>query len=354
MDKNYYEILGISDEEKKLKGDDFQKIVKKKYRSLAAKWHPDKFSNESEEKQKEAEENFKNINKANEVLSDDKKRQNYDMFGDENAKGFGHSSMNDMFKDFFNMSHQRVVKGSPLRIVVSVSIDDIINGSSKKIKYKRKVPCEYCFGEGGEFDMCQHCGGTGYITKSRQNSFMFSQIQEQCPHCHGMGKTLKKRCDKCGGSGLHTKEEIIDIEIPKGNVDGMSIVYREQGSFPQNTNSKNAVAGDLYIVFKIEENKQFKFEGNNVIYTLPIHYCDAILGCQKEIPTITGSNVKIEVKPLTQNNTSLRLKGKGLCDVSNNSIIGDMYVVINYQLPKVLTDKHKELLSELKNLDNKE
>lgn len=356
MKKDYYKILDLSEDEKKLQGDEFKKIVKNKFRALSRKYHPDKCKDES--KKTEYEEKFKEIAEAYSVLSDDEKRQQYDnpssMGGD--FGGFGNFNMDDILREFgfggfggFNYGQaQRTQKGKGMRMVLSVSLEDIFNGVEKTLKYKRYEVCKECKGSGKSSrsveERCTHCGGTGQII---QHVGPWQQIST-CPHCNGKGTILKNPCPNCKGEGIELTEHNVTFTIPKGVGNGYMIMLNGEGNAPSHGKGE---FGDLQIILKENDHDKFIREGNDLYFELEVSVIDAILGCQKEIETIDGKTLLTNIPPCSENGTKIRFGGKGM-PIYNTSRFGDMYGIITIKMPKTLTEREKELLGELKRETN--
>jgi molecular chaperone DnaJ len=355
--RDYYEILGVA----KSASDD---EIKKAYRKLAIKYHPDKNPDD-----KSAEDKFKEAAEAYEVLSNPEKRQRYNQFGHAgvsgNAGGYGGGGMNmdDIFSQFGDIfggafgggfgggsrGGRRVNRGSNLRIKVKLSLSDIANGVEKKLKVNKQVSCNTCSGSGaknGNYDTCRQCNGTGVQTRVQQTILGAMQTQTTCSACHGEGRTVKDKCGTCHGDGIVRGEEVITVNIPAGVADGMQLSMSGKG----NAAPRGGINGDLIILVEEEEHPELKREGSHLIYNLHISIPDAILGTQVEIPTI-DAKAKIKIEPGTQSGKVLRLKSKGLPDV-NSYGRGDLLVEINVFTPTHLSSEEKkmiELLQESKN-----
>ena len=326
--KDYYKILGITEDEKKLQGDDFEKVVKTKYRKLAIQLHPDKQQGKSDKEKKAAEEKFKEVSEAYEVLSDSKKRQEYDnpMSGFSGFGGFGGFDPFDMMSEFGfggGRQRQRVVKGQTMRIVVDVTLEDLYNGITKTIKYKRQ-------------GTCKSCGGSGKGANTRV---------ETCPHCGGQGKKMINPCPNCGGNGLSIEEVQIDVTVPKGVQNGFQMVAQGQGGAPANG---NGVFGDLVILIKEKEHEKFERHDNDLYFDLEIPVVDAILGCNKEVTTIDGKRLTTKISSLIEDGTQIRFGGKGMPIYERNGQFGSMIGIVRLVMPKSLNDEERRLLNELK------
>lgn len=317
--RDYYEILGISKSAS-------QDEIKKAYRKVAIKFHPDKNPDDPS-----AEEKFKEAAEAYEVLSNEEKRAGYDRFGHRGAQGGGFGagggaggmSMDDIFSQFGDIfgggspfesffgggggrSRSRTVKGSNLRIKLKLSLSEIASGVEKKIKVNRKVVAP-----GVTFKTCNTCAGSGQVRKVVNTMLGQMVSASTCPSCHGAGQMVDKRPSEADGQGLIAKEEVISIKIPAGVGDGMQLSMSGKG----NDASLGGIPGDLLILIEEKEDQELKREGNNVIYDLYINFVDAALGASVEVPTI-DSKVKIKIEPGTQSGKVLRLRGKGIKDIN--------------------------------------
>lgn len=358
--RDYYEILGVS------KGATAEEI-KKAYRKVAIKFHPDKNPDNPE-----AEDKFKEAAEAYEILSNEQKKAQYDRFGHEGmrggAGGGGHGGMNmdDIFSQFGDIfggggggfssffggggGGGRTRKGSNLRIKLKLNLEEIAKGVEKKIKVKRNNSCKPCNGTGAkngtELDTCQTCKGAGQV--QRVVNTMLGQMvsSSPCPTCQGQGKTIKTKCGTCHGDGVTMDEDVISINIPAGVADGMQLSMSGKGNYPPG----GGVPGDLLIVIEEEEHKELHREGNNVVYDLYISFADAVLGTSIEIPTITG-RAKITIEEGTQSGKILRLRGKGIKDI-NGYNTGDQLVHVNVWTPKQLTKEEHEIIEKLRDASN--
>lgn len=356
--RDYYEILGVN----KNAGED---EIKKAYRKLAIKYHPDKNPDD-----KAAEEKFKEAAEAYEVLSNAEKRQRYDQFGHAGVGGNagggygGGMNMDDIFSQFGDIfggafggfgggggsrGGRRVNRGSNLRIKVKLNLSEIANGVEKKLKVNKQVSCHTCGGSGaknGQYDTCRVCNGTGVHTRVQQTILGAMQTQTTCSSCHGEGRIVKDKCNTCHGDGIVRGEEVITINIPAGVADGMQLSMSGKG----NAAPRGGINGDLLILVEEEEHPELKREGSHLIYNLHISIPDAVLGKQVEIPTI-DSKAKIKVEPGTQSGKVLRLKGKGLPDV-NSYGRGDLLVEINVYTPTSLSADEKKIMEQLQQSKN--
>ena len=349
--KDYYQTLNISKN-----ASDGE--IKKAYRKLALKYHPDKNPGNSA-----AEQNFKEAAEAYEILSNPQKRQQYDQFGHaafEGGQGFGGGgggmSMDDIFDhfgDIFGSSFgggggfgrggggRRVRKGSNLRVKLRLSLEDIVNGVQKKIKVNKLVAAS-----GVEFSTCPTCNGTGQVTRVTNTILGAMQTASTCPNCKGSGQIISKRPAGVDATGLEKKETIIEIEIPAGVEEGMQLSMQGKG----NEAPGGGVAGDLIIAIEEIEHEHLVRNGSDLLYQLGISFSDAVIGKTIEIPMVSGK-AKIKIPSGTQSGKNLRLRSKGIPDV-NGYGRGDMIVNIQVFTPQKISKEEKELLLKLNESDN--
>jgi molecular chaperone DnaJ len=364
--RDYYDILGVA------KGADADEI-KKAYRKMAIKYHPDK--NEGD---KAAEDKFKEAAEAYEVLSNPEKRQRYDQFGhaanahSANGGNYGGGGMNmddifsqfgdifgggSPFEGFFGGGRQggsaggrRVQRGSNLRIKVRLTLEEIANGAEKKIKVNKQIICKTCEGTGAKdrssFQTCKTCGGSGAVRRVTNTILGQMQTTSTCPTCNGEGSIILSKCTVCHGDGVIRGEETISINIPAGVSEGMQLSMSGKG----NAAPRGGVPGDLIILIEEIPHETLKRDGNNVIYDLHVNFVDAALGTSVEVPTIDGK-VKIKIDAGTQGGKILRLKSKGVPEV-NSYHRGDQLVHINIWTPKALSREERELLEKLQSSPN--
>lgn len=358
--RDYYEILGLS----KGAGED---DIKKAYRKLAIKYHPDKNPDD-----KSAEEKFKEAAEAYEVLSSPEKRQRYDQFGHAGVGGAsgggfgggGGMNMEDIFSQFGDIfggggfggfggggrsGGRRVMRGSNLRVKVKMNLKEVAKGVEKKLKVNKFVSCHTCKGSGaksGQLEVCRLCNGSGVQVRTQQTFLGAMQTQTTCSGCNGEGKTVKDKCRTCNGDGIVREEEVISINIPAGVAEGMQLSVSGKG----NAAPRGGINGDLLVLIEEEEDQELKRDGNNLFYDSYVNFVDATLGTSIEVPLVEGK-AKIKVEPGTQSGKVLRLKGKGLPDV-NSYGTGDLLVNINVWTPQNLTADEKKTLEGLRDSKN--
>ena len=347
--RDYYEILGVG------KNAD-SKEIKKAYRKLAVKYHPDKNPDD-----KQAEEKFKEAAEAYDVLSSSEKRQRYDQFGHAGmsgagAGGFGGGmNMDDIFSQFGDIfgggsfggfggggnRGRRVVKGTNLRIRLSLTLKEVAEGVEKQIKVSRLVNAD-----GVTYKTCPHCGGTGQVTRVSNTILGQMQTQSTCPHCGGTGKIIEHRPSGTDANGMLKESETVKITIPAGVEDGMQLKVSGKG----NAAPFEGINGDLIVLITIDNHDKLVREGQNLHYDHYISFADAALGTSCEIPTVTGK-VKIKLEEGIQSSKILRLKGKGLPSV-NNYGHGDLLVHINVWTPQKLSKEEKTFFESSKRSDS--
>ncbi|MBA3704447.1 MAG: molecular chaperone DnaJ [Bacteroidetes bacterium] len=363
--RDYYELLEL---QKGASADE----IKKAYRKMAIKHHPDKNPGD-----KAAEEKFKEAAEAYEVLSNSEKKQRYDQFGHagvngnggfgggRGAGGFGGMNMDDIFSQFGDIfgghfggggfggggrAGKRVNRGSDLRVKVKMNLEEIANGVEKKIKVNKYVSCKTCTGSGAKngssFNTCSTCRGTGQVSRVTNTILGAMQTTSTCPTCSGEGQSITEKCTVCHGDGIVRDEEVININIPAGVADGMQLSVNGRG----NMGARGGVPGDLIIAIEEIEHEHLKREGTHLFYDHFISFVDAAIGTQIEVPTIDGK-AKVKVEAGTQSGKVLRLKNKGLPDINSYSR-GDILVNINVWTPQHLSKEERNTLEELRNSEN--
>lgn len=346
--RDYYEVLGVS---KSASSDE----IKKAYRKLAIKYHPDKNPDNPE-----AEEKFKEAAEAYEVLSNQDKRQRYDQFGHQGVSGNGGygggMNMDDIFSQFGDIfggggfgsffggagggGGRRTKKGTNLRVKLKLNLAEVANGVEKKIKVKRHVVAP-----GVTFKNCSTCQGTGQIKKVVNTMLGQMVSASNCNVCGGSGQIVDKKPADADARGLIVKEEVISINIPGGVAEGMQLSMSGKGN-----ETPGGIAGDLLIVIEEIEDQVLQRDGNNVIFDLYVSFIDAALGASIEVPTIDGK-VKIKIEPGTQSGKMLRLKGKGIKDINGYSK-GDQLIMVNVWTPTQLSKEEKQSLENLRYSEN--
>ncbi len=352
--RDYYEILGV-------KRDASPEEIKKAYRKVALKYHPDKNPNN-----KVAEEKFKEAAEAYEVLSHAGTRQKYDRFGHDGVRGpdgrgpemhmeetfaqfsdiFGSGS----FDSFFRQGQPRVRRGTDLRIKLKLSLKEVANGVDKKIKIKRYVTCDACGGNGAKngtaIATCSTCKGTGQIRKVANTMLGQVMTTVPCSACNGEGTTISELCPTCQGEGRLLKEEVLKLQIPAGVSHGMQLSMTGKGNVPV----RGGAPGNLLILIEETPDDFLKREGKNVHYNLYISFIDAALGSEAEVPTLTGK-AKVKIPAGTQSGKVLRLRGKGIRDINSYSK-GDQLVHVHVWTPQQLTKEEQEMLTVLQGSSN--
>ena len=351
--RDFYDILGVGKSASEAE-------IKKAYRKLAVKYHPDKNPGD-----KEAEAKFKEAAEAYEVLSNKEKRQRYDQFGHAGmggaaGGGFGGGGMNmeDIFEQFGDIfggafggrgggfggfgggrggGGRRVFKGSNLRVRVKVTLEDIANGVEKKLRIKRQVPAE-----GVSFKTCGTCSGTGQTYRVTNTILGQMQTSTTCPSCNGLGQTIDKKPAGADDHGMLRKEETVSVKIPAGVMDGMQLKVSGKG----NAGPMNGVNGDLIVVIEEDKHPDLERDGNNLHYELYISMPEAVLGTKAEVCTV-GGKARIKLDPGTQPGKVLRLRNKGLPSVEGYGT-GDLLVHVNVWVPKDITNEQKRMFEKMR------
>jgi molecular chaperone DnaJ len=368
MKRDYYEILGVS---KNASAEE----IKKAYRKVAMKFHPDRNPGD-----KEAEEKFKEAAEAYEVLSDVDKRARYDRYGHQafgpgtgGGGGFHSSNMEDIFSQFGDIfgddmfgsffgggnsrrgggggaGRSRGQRGSNLRIKVKLNFEEIAKGITKTVKVKKYVGCATCGGSGakdrGSIQTCSTCGGSGQVRRVTNTFLGQMQTVTTCPACNGEGSTVTAKCGNCKGEGRVFGEETISIEIPAGVQEGMQLSMSGKG----NAGERGGGSGDLIIQIEEEQHEELHRDGLNVAYDLHISFPDAAFGTNVEVPTIDG-RAKIKIPAGTQSGKIFRLKGKGFPEVQGYSR-GDQLIYVNVWTPQQLSGEEKAILEKLNDSEN--
>lgn len=345
--RDYYEVLGVA---KSASASE----IKKAYRKLALKYHPDKNEGDAD-----AENKFKEAAEAYEVLSNSEKKSRYDQFGHAGMGGGGFGggmNMDDIFSQFGDIfggafgggggfggprGGARVVKGSNLRVKMKLSLQEIAEGVQKKIKVNKLVNAP-----GVTYKDCSACNGTGRVTRVSQTFLGAMQTQSTCNVCRGAGKMIDKKPNDADAQGLKRQEEVVEIEIPAGVEEGMQLSVTGKG----NAGPFNGIPGDLIVVIEEIEHEDLRRDGEHLHYDAYVNFVDAVMGHSIEIPTVSGK-AKIKVEPGTQSGKVLRLKGKGLPHVQRYGQ-GDLFVHINVWTPKKVSKEEKEILEKLRGSDN--
>lgn len=350
--RDYYEVLGVSRD-----ADDA--AIKKAYRSLAKKYHPD--TNEGD---KEAEAKFKEASEAYAVLSDAEKRRQYDQYGHaafENGGAgggwdFNSADMGDIFGDIFGdlfggggfggSRTQRAnapARGANLRAAVHITFEEAVFGTEKELEINQKDECPHCHGtgakEGTTPQTCSKCGGSGQVVYTQQSLFGTVRNVQTCPDCRGKGVVIKDRCPHCRGTGYNTNRTRIQVSIPAGIDNGQSVRVRGKGEPGVNGGER----GDLLVEVRVAQHARFTRQDTNIYSTETISFAQAALGDTVKIPTVDG-DIEYQIKPGTQPNSRIRLKGKGVPSLRNRNVRGDHYVTLTIQVPEHMNEEQKEAL----------
>ena len=346
--KDYYAILGVA-------RDASEKEIKDAYRKLAIKYHPDKQEGKTEQEKKEAEEKFKEITEAYSVLSDKDSKEKYDRYG--TTGGMDWDDIHSNFKyDWFGMRDTE--RGDDVYVVVSVTMRECYEGTTKKIKYKRKFPCADCNGKGyrneSDMEICPKCKGKGYYSRVVKRGPIVMESTTTCPYCGGSGRLIKNPCPTCNGTGFEELETEMEVKIYPGVFDGVDMVYEGCGGMPKD---KNGIVGDLHVQVKVEPEKNFVRDGNDLYTTVEVGIIDCILGTQVVVENIDGKKYKFSVTPGMASGTDIRIAGKGFPVPKKMTLFGtqkrgDLFVVIKQVMPETLNKEERELLEKLKEMEH--
>ena len=355
--RDYYEVLGV---DKNASQDE----IKKAYRKLAKKYHPDV------SQEKDAETKFKEVREAYETLSDPKKRSQYDRFGHSanqqggagfegfGGQGFGDFDFEDIFSQFFGGGGQgrsqrtnRARKGQDIQRRMRVTFEEAVSGAKKKIRTTVYEACTSCDGTGAEsqkdIEKCDQCGGMGTVTMEQQTLFGRTRTQTACPKCGGSGQQIKNKCKTCGGEGMVGKEKTVSVNVPPGVDTNNQLRMPGYGHKGQN----GGPPGDLYIVFEVEESDTFERHGDDLLVEVPITFAQAALGDEIRVPTPYG-DVKLKIPAGTQSHKTFRLRGKGMPNLRSKRK-GDEHVVVKVVTPTELSKEQEELFKKLSDTDLK-
>lgn len=350
--RDYYEVLGLT------KGASSEEI-KKAYRSLAKKYHPDV------SKEPNAEEKFKEVQEAYDVLNDPQKKSQYDQFGHAGANGDpfggfggfngqGFGGFEDIINSFFGGGSQRQrssrQQGDDIQMRMTIDFMEAVLGTKKAVEVDITEDCGHCHGSGAEsskdVETCTRCHGSGYVNVDQRTMFGTMRTQAACPSCGGKGQTIKNKCHVCSGNGRVKAKKKVDVKIPAGVQDDMTLRVPGYG----HGGKKGAESGDLYINFRVKPHKLFKRSGIDIVLDLPITFAQAALGDKIEVPTIYGK-VDLVIPAGIQSGTTLRIKEKGTKDVRSGRL-GDQNVIVTVETPKNLSSEEKKLFEQLKEIDS--
>jgi len=366
-EKDYYKLLGVEKSATK-------EEIKKAFKKLAMKYHPDRAP---DDKKKEYEEKFKEINEAVSILGDDKKRQQYDQFGSaafsggmggagstSGFEGFDFSDIMSQFRsgafgDFDDVFDQifgsnsgrsrggrrgaRAPRGADLVYETEITLQEAAKGTKQEVELNKLEHCPRCAGRGAtKFESCHHCQGSGYMKRTTRTPFGLFQQTGPCPYCHGRGELPQNSCSECGGEGVLRRKKKLEISIPAGVEESMRLRLSGEGEVGDN----NGPAGDLYVIVHIKEDEYFQREGQDLHLTIPISFTQAVLGDEIDVPTITGK-ATLKIPSGTASETTFKMRGKGLPSLRGEEQ-GDQLVKVKIEVPKKLNKHQLELIKELK------
>ena len=365
-DKSYYDTLGVS---KTASADE----LKSAYRRLAKQYHPDLFAGKPDAEKKQAEEKFKEINHAYDVLSDPQKRAAYDQYGSENGpQGFGGGAggfggfgggaggfgldMDDIINSFFggfggggrsqSSRANAPQNGKDIGMRMTISFEEAVFGVEKVVNVKRVENCPDCKGSGakdGAFKTCPTCGGSGTVTQTQRTPFGQFQTSAVCPNCKGKGKIVTDPCPTCKGQGRTEKTREVKINIPAGIDNGQRITYNNEGHAGKN----GGMNGSLVVEISVTPHKIFKRNGADIMVEYPLNVAEAALGITISVPTLSGKPEELKIPEGTQSGTMFKIKGKGIKKLRTKNDYGDLYVKVVVEVPKSLTREQKDLLKRL-------
>jgi len=357
MKRDYYEILEISQEEKALPKEEFAKVLKSKYRKASKKYHPDV------NKDEDAEIKFKEVNEANEVLSDPEKRRLYDQFGHDwensNIGGF-----EGQYESFMNQFARRAAKGKSIKVFVDLTLEECYSGCEKEVKYTVKRICNSCNGNGSKngssYNTCTTCAGSGQEVHTVRKGAHVFQTATTCRSCNGQGIRVIEFCDVCNGAGIESVTEVANITFPRGVEDGQAISASGRGHYSQ---IAGAERGDAIFIIKELEHELFERNGLDLKYIHKINYEDLVLGSSVEVPTISGKKIKFNVEPETQNGKVIRVKSHGMPHINlpNNIFVGpenahyfgNLIIELSIDVPTKHSEEEIEIFKQLRELRNK-
>ncbi len=357
--RDYYEVLGVSE-------DASEGEIKKAYRKMAMKYHPDRNTDDPE-----AEEKFKAASEAYEVLGDSEKRKRYDQFGHQGVNGgsgFGgrgaggfedmgfediFSRFSDIFGSEFGGAGRRSrskrstgQQGSDMKLRIELSLEEIAFGTEKKLKVKKYIKCDECNGTGAEteedFETCGTCNGMGEVRQVRKTMLGQMVNVQPCPECRGEGRIIRNKCSKCNGEGRYKGKETVKVNVPSGVTEGNYITLRGKG----NAGKRGGEAGALVVLIDEKEHKHFERDGNDIYYDLVLSVPDAILGTEVKVPTLKGK-AKINIEKGIQPGKLLRMSGKGIQGL-NRSGVGDQFVRVNVYIPEELSEEEQAHIEALR------